>query len=316
MRGDVKVPFQLLSAALPSCVDHSVGTLTELHPSQGEMTVRELWNLMDRWQDSLLAGGLAETTREQYDAYFLKLLRRTRTDPTTIDIDRFNAHIAGSKAKGSTRNATTQAARSFFRFAIRRRILTEDPTAETKIKAPRHAKSDYYTQEEFRRIVLASSRHRPQQRPWAIILLLETGSRIGAMAAVRPGDVHGGRIHFLFTKNDRPYSVKLTPAAAEAVAELRALMVPGQETLNGVAKTTLWAWFHQAATEAGLPPGRRHPHLARHTAATALYHRTKDPLQVMEFLNHADLSQIPRYAAVLEDEMDQALAVSLFEEVL
>jgi integrase len=305
-----------LIAAVPTCADCPVGTLSALPTTQQEMTVRELWQLMDRWQDALVAQGVADTTREQYDAYFLKLLRRTRTDPASLDIDRFNAHLAQTKAKGSTRNATIQAARSFFTFAIRRKLLEADPTADSKIRSPKHPKSDYYTQEEFRRIVMAATTHRPPQRPWAIILLLETGSRIGAMAAVRPADIKGGRIHFRHTKNDRPYSVKLTPAGQEAVTELRALMRPDQETLVGCAKTTLWAWFNQAAREAGLPPGRRHPHLARHTAATALYKRTKDPLLVQEFLNHADLSQIPRYVAVVEDESDQALAVSLFEEAL
>jgi integrase len=293
-----------------------MGTLSTLPLPQQEMSVRELWDLLDRWQDALVAQGIAETTREQYDAYFLRLLRRTRTDPATLDIDRFNAHLTTTPAKGATRNATIQAARSFFRFAIRRKLIAEDPTLDAKIKAPRHPKSDYLTQDEFRQIVIAATTHRPPQRPWAIILLLETGSRIGALAAVRPSDVRGGRVYFRHTKNDRPYSVKLTPAGQEAVAELRALMRPGQETLVGCAKTTLWAWFNQAAREAGLPPGRRHPHLARHTAATALYKRTKDPLLVQEFLNHADLSQIPRYAAVLEDEADQALTVSLFEEAL
>ena len=305
-----------LVAALPSCSECPVGTLSELPVVRADMTVRDLWDLLDRWQDALVAQGVAETTREQYDAYLLRLLRRTRTDPGTLDIDRFNAHLASTNARGSTRNATVQAARSFFRFAMRRKLVDEDPTADAKIKAPKHPKSDYLTQDEFRRIVMAAANHRPPQRPWAIILLLETGSRIGALAAVRPDDVKGGRIYFRHTKNDRPYSVRLTPAAAEASTELLQLMRPGQETLLGCAKTTLWAWFNQAAREAGLPPGRRHPHLARHTAATALYKRTKDPLLVQEFLNHADLSQIPRYAAVVEDEADQALAVSLFEEAL
>jgi integrase len=271
---------------------------------------------MDRWQDALIAQGVAETTRLQYDRFLLRLLRQTRTDPVSLDVDRFNAHLATTKAKGSTRNATIQAARSFFRFAIRRGLIERDPTAEAKIKSPRHPKSDYLTRDEVSRLVMAASTHRPPQRPWAMILLLETGARIGSLAGVTPEDVAHGRIHFRHTKNDRPYSVKLTPAAQEAVAELRALMRPGQETLVGCAKTTLWAWFNQAAREAGLPPGRRHPHLARHTAATALYKRTKDPLLVQEFLNHADLSQIPRYAAVVPSQADQALAVSLFEEDL
>jgi integrase/recombinase XerC len=313
---DTPRQMPLMAAVSDVCADCPVGTLSTLPVQQHEITVRELWDLMDRWQDALVAQGIGEATREQYDSYFLKLLRRTRTDPATLDIDRFNAHLAKTKARGSTRNATIQAARSFFRFAIRRKLLDADPTEDAKIRSPKHPKSDYYTQEEFSRIVMAATTHRPPQRPWAIILLLETGSRIGAMAAVRPDDIKGDRIHFRHTKNDRPYSVKLTPAGQEAVEELLAMMRPDQDTLVGCAKTTLWAWFNQAAREAGLPPGRRHPHLARHTAATALYKRTKDPLLVQEFLNHADLSQIPRYVAVVQDESDQALAVSLFEEAL
>ncbi|HXF71462.1 MAG TPA: tyrosine-type recombinase/integrase, partial [Actinomycetota bacterium] len=44
------------------------------------------------------------------------------------------------------------------------------------------------------------------------------------------------------------------------------------------------------------------PHLLRHTFATRAYALTKSPVLVAQLLNHADLSQIPRYVGVAEEE--------------
>jgi integrase len=147
-----------------------------------------------------------------------------------------------------------------------------------------------------------------------LLLLFETGARIGSLASVRPRDVVGcppRRVRFPVAKNDRPYGVPLTPAASEALAALLGMMAPDQATVLGVAKTTLGQWFHEAASTAGFPPGRVHAHLARHTAGTMLYRRTHDPMLVKVFLNHADLSQVQRYVKVADEAMDEATAKSL-----
>lgn len=120
-------------------------------------------------------------------------------------------------------------------------------------------------------------------------------------------------MHFRVVKGDRPYAVPLTPAAREAVDELLAMYdVERGPALVGVGhKVTLWRWFHEATFDAGLPAGRRHPHLARHTAATRLYARTKDPIMVRDFLNHTDLSTIHRYSRVTQDQLREAMKTSL-----
>ena len=96
----------------------------------------------------------------------------------------------------------------------------------------------------------------------------------------------------------------LTPRARAAFAELLELH-HGSPTLIGRQEATIGEWFRDAARDAGMREGRVNAHLARHTAATRLYARTKDALLVAEYLNHADLSQVQRYARVVDERLDQ-----------
>jgi site-specific recombinase XerD len=50
-------------------------------------------------------------------------------------------------------------------------------------------------------------------------------------------------------------------------------------------------------------------HTLRHTAATWLRQETGDARLVAEYLGHADLSTVSRYAHVAEDELHDAAAV-------
>lgn len=269
------------------------------------------WALLDAWRDYMGGRELSPATIEQHEAYLLRALRRMRLSPSMVsasDLERFLVSVA---PKGSNRQAYVAAFRSFFGFAIRRGYLDmTDPSSELRARAPKYPPPDFFGLEEVAAILEAASRRRPARRRPALVLLFETGARIGSLAAVGPQDVSAERITFRVTKNDRPYAVPLTPAAQDAARELLELH-EGWESLIGVHTTTLGNWFRDAARDAGLPEGRVHAHLARHTAATIMYERTKDPLLVKDFLNHADLSQVHRYARVKEERLVEALASSI-----
>lgn len=280
--------------------------------------LERLWPLLDAWSNHLAAKESSDKTIEQYEGYLIRLWRRTRTGPETLTEEIAESFLANVDAKGSTRQAYINAGKSFYRWALKRRRLDRDdnPCIDLTTKPPKYPPPDHYTKAEYRAILAATAMRRPASRRWALQLLLETGTRIDSLAHVTPADTGrspGEEIRFRIAKNDRPYAVKLTPAAAEAVHELLALMRPDQETLLGCSKNTLGRWHKEAAIDAGLPPGRQHAHLLRHTAAVELYRRTKDPLLVRKFLNHADLSTVHRYADVVDEDMAAALADSLFD---
>ncbi len=298
-----------------------MGTVTLLRPSEppedppGDPLER-LWPVLDDWRNHLAARDTADRTIEMYESYLLRLWRRTRTGPETLTEAIAEAFIASVDAKGSTRQAYINAGKSFYRWALKRERLVriDNPCSDLMTKPPKYPPPDHYTREEFEAILAAARRRRPAQRRWALQLLLETGTRIDPLAHVEPADTGtevGQEVRFRVAKNDRPYAVKLTPGAAEAVRQLLALMGPDQLTLLGCSKNTLGRWAKEAAIDAGLPPGRQYAHLLRHTAATELYRRTRDPILVKKFLNHADLSTVHRYADVVDEDMAAATAQSL-----
>ena len=113
-------------------------------------------------------------------------------------------------------------------------------------------------------------------------------------------------------KGDRP---RRQPLAATLVDELRALREQRQPTptdpvfcgLQGgrLSPKILASIVKCAAERAGIEK-RVTAHTLRHTAATWLRQQTGDARLVAEFLGHADLSTVARYAHVAPAELHAA----------
>lgn len=264
-----------------------------------------------RWDDFLAASGRAEDTRRSYRYHLLRFFADTLIDPAEVTEDTITAYLVSIRQKGQTVQFMLRALKSYYGWAERRGVHPCNPASEIRFKRPKYPPAVALDEEEFTRVVIAAAVRHPK-RAWAIILTLETGGRIGSVAAVRPDDAAseaGELLRFHKAKGDRPYAVPLSPLAAEAVRELRAW---SNGTLIGVTKQTIWSWYHRAAIDADLPLGKRHPHVLRDTFATNLLVKGWDVRVVQELLNHADLSQMHRYAAVTDKRKRAALASPSF----
>lgn len=273
----------------------------------------QFWKLLDAWCDHMRARELTDDTIDQRESYLLRFFRRTRASPEAVTEATIEQFLAGVTPRSSQREAYVYALRTFYRWAASRGYVPSDPTTELRARSPKYGPADYFRPEEVRAILEAARSMRPAKAYWAILLLFETGGRIGSVAGVRPqdtGTVSGERLRFERTKGDRPYSVTLSPAAAEAVRELLRLH-EGGETLLERHEDTLGEWFRTAARAAGMAEGRVHAHLARHTALTIYYRRTKDPIATQRFGGHADVRQLERYVANDDEVQAEALRTSL-----
>ena len=271
-----------------------------------------LWALVDAWQENMIIRGLAEKTRTDREIYLMHFFRKTRSSPEALTESIVAQFFKDMKHRSSTRQAYTAALKSAYKFLIRKKYLDIDNPAEDVVaKAVIYPPPDYYEDDEARRILIAAATKRNPRRAWAVVLLFETGGRIGSLAAVESRDIRHGRIHFRVVKYDHPYSVILTPFAQEAIDQLVALWEPEMGTLLGIAPSTLGTWFREAARAADMPEGRVNAHKARHTFATALLERTSDAIVTAESLGHQDLSTVMRYARGKENRMREIFSTPL-----
>src|SRR5918996_6391982 len=263
------------------------------------------------WLDVLSANGLSDDTVEGYGSALIKMCVRLRLDPAEITEPILMQYLSSRNPKGPASEQLKSAAKSYYRWATRRGHQAEDPAAALLYRRPKYPPAVALSRSEYARAMEELRSHRDPRRAIAIALLLETGARIGSLAAVTPDDAGtrpGELICFNVAKGDRPYAVPLTPAAAECVGHL----LPGANgTLVGRSKNTLWAWWHKAARRAGLPRSKWRAHILRDTFATNLLASGVDVRVVQELLNHADLSQMHRYAAVTDTRTRAALSTSV-----
>jgi integrase/recombinase XerC len=217
------------------------------------------------------------------------------------------------------------------RFLLLRRFMqwfsrrngTPDPFLELQAPSKPHQLSDWLTREEFTALLAAAGR--PQRdRPGlaerdrlVLIALVVTALRRAELMAVAWRDLTlEGPRPSLLVRNGKGAKPRRQPIPSQLLKELkdwRAMREPGEQDpvfcgLQGgrLSPTALSRIIGRCATRAGLS---KHvtAHTLRHTAATWMRQDTGDARLVAEYLGHADLSTVSRYAHVASEEMHQAV---------
>lgn len=208
--------------------------------------------------------------------------------------------------------------RRFMRWVAQREGL-RDPFVELDAPPRPRQEADWLTPEEFARILAAADHPTRrlaglEERDRLVLLtLVTTGLRRSELIALDWGDVvlDGERPSLLVKrgKGGKPRRQPLPEALAGELAAVRELRKatfadPVFVGLQGgrLQPTILAAIIRRNADRAGL---EKHvtAHTLRHTAATWLRQETGDTRLVAEYLGHADLSTVSRYAHVASDEL-------------
>jgi integrase/recombinase XerD len=211
--------------------------------------------------------------------------------------------------------------RCFMRWVSHRNRLP-NPFLELQAPPKPRQESDWLTREEFVQMLHAAghpARRRPglAERDQLVLLTLAmTGLRRSELIALDWGDVtlDGPRPSLLVRcgKGGKP---RRQPLPTQLVARLERLHAgrdpsPSDPVFCGLHSarlqpTILAGIIRRATTRAGI---RKHvtAHTLRHTAATWLRQATGDTRLVAEYLGHADLSTVSRYAHVATEELHAA----------
>jgi len=215
------------------------------------------------------------------------------------------------------------------RFILLRRFLrwvaqhegVSDPFAELDAPPRPRQESDWLTIDEFGR-VLEAAQHPLRARVGlaerdrlVLLALLTTGLRRAELLGLDWRDVDldpRAPSILVHAKGNRPRRHPLAASLARELGELRRSRRPaGDDPVfcglgGGRLQATVLATIIRRATERAGIEKRVTAHTLRHTAATWLRQDTGDARLVAEYLGHADLSTVSRYAHVAARELQTA----------
>lgn len=244
-----------------------------------------------------------------------------------IDERTIVAYLAGYRQRADPAPATYYRRftllRRFFRW-LSSRARMPDPFLELDAPGKPVQAADWLTAAEFARLLVGAetpARRIPglaERDRLVLLALVATGLRRSELIALDWGDLEldGPHPSLLVRsgKGGRPRRQPLAPALTGELAALRAsgAAAGGDPVFRGLRggrlqPTILAGIIRRASERAGIEK-RVTAHTLRHTAATWLRQATGDTRLVAEYLGHADLSTVHRYAHVASEELDAAAA--------
>jgi integrase/recombinase XerC len=211
--------------------------------------------------------------------------------------------------------------RKFVRWVCRRDGVP-DPFLDLDAPPKPRQERDWLTPEEFRRLLDAAGRPErnlpglAERDRLVLLALVTTGLRRSELCALEWRDLElGGREPSLLVRCGKGSKARRQPLPTSLARELRKLRAARQPEptdpvfcgLEGgrLQETILADIIRRAAKRAGM---EKHvtAHTLRHTAATWLRQELGDTRLVAEYLGHADLSTVARYAHVDRKELFEA----------
>lgn len=274
------------------------------------------------------ADGLSPKTIEDYRRSLRSLIAFLGDPPlrriSTEDLVRFLADFRRTRGAKTAYNAWA-AVRSFWRYLEGRGF--ENPARA--LRAPRYPRPviQVPTPADIRRVLEACDMTAPSRgrrrsfrmrRPTAlrdralVMLLADTGLRIGEAAALRVEDVDlsSGRIRVQRGKGGKGRVVFASPPVLEALRAYWASRSAGPEDpafadLNGrgLSADALKRLIRRLGRRAGV---RIHAHALRHFFATQYLRNGGDPLTLKRLLGHSTLAMVERYVQLVDDDLREA----------
>ncbi len=281
------------------------------------------------WLRRLESAGRSQSTIDAYRIAVGSLLawaERTQRTPELFEegaiVDYLDDYRRSKAPAPATYHRRFVLLRRFMQW-FSRRNGTPDPFLELQAPPKPRQVSDWLTHEEFMQLLVAAGRPE-RNRPGlaardrlVLIALVVTALRRAELMTVEWRDVSLDGPHpSLLVRKGKGAKPRRQPLPFQLVRELedwRAVREPDETDpvfcgLEGgrLSPTALTRIIARSTARAGLS---KHvtAHTLRHTAATWMRQDTGDARLVAEYLGHADLSTVSRYAHVASEEMHNAV---------
>ncbi|MGO1461202.1 MAG: site-specific tyrosine recombinase XerD [Marinobacter sp.] len=283
-------------------------------------------SVIARFVDAVwLEDGLSEQTRQAYRSDLQRLAEWLESQPgRPLIVETRRADLLAWMASGLAQGVKTSTAarrlsgmRRFFRYLLRERLVSEDPTL--RIDSPKLSRRlpDSLTEEEVDALLAEPDPGLPiEQRDKAMLeILYGCGLRVSELTGLRVDQVNLRQgVVRVAGKGDKE---RLVPLGEEAVDRLLEYMKEGRlELLKGQAcdalfpgsravamtRQAFWYRVRHYAARIGI---RKHlsPHTLRHAFATHLLNHGADLRVVQMLLGHSDLSTTQIYTHVARQRL-------------
>jgi len=266
---------------------------------------------------ALSAARLAPRTVEAYKRDLEALtawLGRSPASVSTEELERYLAELRARGLSGATIARRVASVRSFHRHLVLIGAGDANPAAELDLPRRTRRLPRMLSPAEAERLIEAANGTAPRSlRDRALLeLLYGAGLRVSEAVGLERGGIDlDQRLVRTVGKGGKE---RVVPIGRQAVEAIRRYLARGRPHLDrrhrpelflnaqGGALTRAGAFFilRKLAGEAGLEPGRVHPHLLRHSFATHLLEGGADLRSVQEMLGHADLATTELYTHVTD----------------
>ena len=268
-----------------------------------------VWELVD-----------ADTPPEKIDLTGIRLDQIAKIQKRDIlnFLDYARAHDNGPKARARKLSAL----RGFFGYLCNQvNQLSEDPTANIQLGAPKKSLPKYLTADEALTL-LNHIQSDFYERDFCILtLFLNCGMRLAELITIDLGDYRDHTIRIV-GKGSKERLVYLNSACQDALAHYlparaalpnlvdRRAMFVSKRTGKRLTARRVQQIVERCLQSAGLSGRGYSPHKLRHTAATLMYQGGVDMLALKEILGHENVSTTQIYTHINQKQLQQAVEAS------
>jgi integrase/recombinase XerD len=244
--------------------------------------------------------GHGSETIRGFEIIFSFFVKRFGLRPLdSITTDDLEDHLDSRAIANSTREHELVLIGGLFLWAIKRKMLTDNPCDDVELPPNESAGALPFDQSEVKAMIEATSRvHRPIRSRAVILTLLYTGLRVGDTAKLRRAQLRAdGHLEIRKTQKTRvPVCVKLHRDAIDALNSLPAQGEYFFQTTNHKAAIARVRYIVKAVgKEAGVK--NAHPHRWRDTFASELLLAGADVRTVSLLLGHKSVRTTEKYYA-------------------
>tara|TARA_R110002110_G_scaffold383869_2_gene595341 strand:+ start:207 stop:1214 length:1008 start_codon:yes stop_codon:yes gene_type:complete len=226
-------------------------------------------------------------------------------EPIPEQVDTFILSLENLGNSNGTINRKLAALSKMLRFAVERSWINDMPKLERKREPQGRIRWLTYDEEE----TLVAKFRELERNDMAdlIIVLIDTGMRVGEALRLQWRDIDNGLISVWVNKSDNPRSIPMTARVKELLESRKSEGF--EKPFSPVKQTTFNHVWQYVRSLLGLANDTQFvPHALRHTCASRLVQAGVPLLTVKEFLGHKAIQMTMRYAHLAPQNLVDAVS--------